>query len=181
MVRGTFANRGVRNKLARGQTGNLTVHHPTNQLMSFYQASLLYKQENIPLVILAQRGWGSGSSRDWAAKGLEQLGVEAVLFESCERIHRSNLVGMGILPLQFNEGETSETLGLDGTELLSIELPTLPKPRQVLQVIAYDRSGAEKVRFGVVCRIDTPREVEYYRYGGILPWALQRFVTTCKA
>lgn len=181
MVRGTFANRGVRNLLAQGQTGNFTVHHPTNQLMSFYQASLLYKEENVPLVIFAKRGWGNGSSRDWAAKGLERLGVKAVLFESCERIHRSNLVGMGILPLQFREGESYETLGLDGTELVSIDLPSLPEPRQAMQVIAYHRDGAEKVRFEVVCRIDTPREVEYYRYGGILPWALQRFMATGKA
>lgn len=181
MVRGTFANRGVRNALAGGQSGNVTLHHPTNQLMSFYQASLLYKQENVPLVIFARRGWGSGSSRDWAAKGLERLGVQAVIFESCERIHRSNLVGMGILPLQFREGQSYETLGLDGSELVSIEFPSLPQPRQLVQVIAYNRNGAEKVRFEVVCRIDTPREVEYYRYGGILPWALQRFIAASKA
>ena len=167
MTRGTFANIRLKNMLVPGSEGNVTVFHPTGDKMSIYDAALKYKSDDTPLVVLAGKEYGTGSSRDWAAKGTYLLGVRAVIAETFERIHRSNLVGMGVLPLQFREGECREALGLDGTETYDIALSNDLKPRQAVEVTARKGSGDE-THFVATCRIDTPVEVEYYRHGGIL-------------
>jgi aconitate hydratase len=167
MTRGTFANIRLKNMLCPGTEGGVTRHLPTGKQMSIYDAAMKYKEEGIPLVVLAGEEYGAGSSRDWAAKGTYLLGVRAAIATSFERIHRSNLVGMGVLPLQFREGESREHLGLDGTETFDIRLDDSLKPRQAVEVTATKPDG-NSVRFTTVCRIDTPVEVEYYRHGGIL-------------
>jgi aconitate hydratase len=167
MTRGTFANIRLRNQLAPGTEGGVTKYLPTGETTSIYDASLKYKEGGTPLVVLAGQEYGTGSSRDWAAKGTLLLGVRAVIAESYERIHRSNLIGMGVLPLQFREGEDREVLGLDGTEAFDIELSDDLKPGEAVTVTATKESG-EQIRFTTQCRIDTPVEVEYYRHGGIL-------------
>jgi aconitate hydratase len=167
MTRGTFANIRLRNLLAPGTEGGVTTYLPTGEVMSIYDASLLYKSAGTPLVALAGKEYGTGSSRDWAAKGTYLLGIKAVIAESFERIHRSNLVGMGVLPLQYREGENREALGLDGTETFEISLGDDLKPKQAVEVTATKPDGTA-VRFTAVCRIDTPVEVKYYRNGGIL-------------
>jgi aconitate hydratase len=167
MTRGTFANIRLKNLLCPGTEGSVTVHHPSRQQTSIYDAAMKYKHERTPLVVLAGAEYGTGSSRDWAAKGTYLLGVRAVIATSFERIHRSNLVGMGVLPLQFREGESREALGLDGTELFDIQLDDHLKPRQAVEITARKADGAE-IRFTALCRIDTPIEIEYYRHGGIL-------------
>src|SRR5208282_3251027 len=166
MMRGTFANIRLRNQLAPGTEGGWTLHLPDGEQMSIYDAAMRYQQEGVPLIVLAGKEYGSGSSRDWAAKGALLLGVRAVIAESYERIHRSNLVGMGVLPLQFQAGESAASLGLSGEEIYEIE--TAEKPGQTLAVTTRDASGAEK-RFSVRARIDTPIELSYYLNGGILP------------
>jgi len=166
MVRGTFANIRLRNQLAPGTEGGVTRHLPDGEQMSIYDASLQYAAEGVPLVVLAGKEYGSGSSRDWAAKGTNLLGVRAVIAESFERIHRSNLVGMGVLPLQFADGETAETLGLTGEETFSITGVQGGEAKQVT-VRADDKE------FTVRVRIDTPKEVQYYQHGGILPFVLR--------
>jgi aconitate hydratase len=167
MTRGTFANIRLKNLLCPGTEGGVTKYLPTGQQMSIYDAAMKYKEAGIPLVVLAGEEYGTGSSRDWAAKGTYLLGVRAVIAKSFERIHRSNLVGMGVLPLQFREGESREHLGLDGTETFDISLDESLKPRQAIEVTATKPDGST-VRFTTACRIDTPVEVEYYRNGGIL-------------
>jgi aconitate hydratase len=172
MIRGTFANIRLRNQLAAGTEGGVTAHLPDGEVMSIYDASKRYQDDGIPLVVLAGKEYGSGSSRDWAAKGTKLLGVRAVLAESFERIHRSNLVGMGILPLQFSPGDSVASLGLTGTEVFSVTgleglADDAPLPKR-LQVTADGKS------FEVVLRIDTPKEEEYYRHGGILPYVLRQ-------
>lgn len=174
MVRGTLANIRLRNLLAPGTEGGWTTHFPSGERMFIYDASVRYRQENVPLLIIAGKEYGSGSSRDWAAKGVRLLGVRAVLAESFERIHRSNLVGMGVLPLQFLPGENRETLGLTGAELYSLsnlDAAFAGKARPVVRAVADD--GSEK-RFEVILRIDTPQEADYYRHGGILPYVLRQ-------
>jgi aconitate hydratase len=167
MTRGTFANIRLRNLLAPGTEGGVTQHQPGGEKMSIYDASLKYKSEGTPLIALAGKEYGTGSSRDWAAKGTYLLGIRAVIAESFERIHRSNLVGMGVLPLQFREGESREALELDGTETYEIALSDELKPRQAVEVTAR-RGNGDEIHFVTTCRIDTPVEVEYYRHGGIL-------------
>jgi len=167
MTRGTFANIRLKNLLCPGTEGSVTLHHPSGQQMSIYDASLQYKQDNTPLIVLAGSEYGTGSSRDWAAKGTYLLGVRAVLATSYERIHRSNLVGMGVLPLQFRDGESRDSLGLDGSETFDFSLDDSLQPRQAIEVTAHKADGSA-VRFTAVCRIDTPVEIEYYRNGGIL-------------
>lgn len=174
MMRGTFGNIRLRNRLVPGVEGAVTVHIPTGQQMSIYDAAMRYRDEKTPLVIVAGKEYGTGSSRDWAAKGTSLLGVRAVLAESFERIHRSNLVGMGVLPLQFLEGESAESLGLTGHEVLDIDVPQDLKPGQTIQVRAH--SEQKKRTFCAVCRVDTPVEVDYYRNGGILHTVLRRIV-----
>ncbi len=174
MTRGTFANVRLRNQMAPGTEGGFTTHLPSGEVTSIYEASTRYRQDDTPLMVLAGKEYGTGSSRDWAAKGTNLLGVKFVLAESYERIHRSNLVGMGVLPLQFRDGETASSLGLTGKESFSVAVDDGVKPRQVLKVTAKDQeTGAEKT-FEAVCRIDTPVEVDYYRNGGILHTVLRK-------
>ena len=168
MMRGTFANIRLRNQLAPGTEGGVTRHLPDGQETTIYEAAMQYADERVPLVVLAGKEYGSGSSRDWAAKGTKLLGVRAVIAESFERIHRSNLVGMGVLPLQLQDGDTIESLGLTGEEEFSIEgLAGADEVPRELTVEADDKS------FTVRVRIDTPKEQHYYRHGGILPFVLR--------
>jgi len=171
MMRGTFANLRLRNRLVEGVEGGWTLHLPTEERMSIYDAAMRYREEDVALVILAGREYGTGSSRDWAAKGTLLLGVRAVLAQSFERIHRSNLVGMGVLPLVFGKGQSADTLGLTGREILDFE--GLRRGARELTVIAHE-DGKEKVRFQVTVRIDTPREWDYYQHDGILPYVLRQ-------
>ena len=175
MVRGTLANVRLRNQLAPGTEGPWTVHVPDGKQMFIYDASLEYKKEGVPLLIVAGKEYGSGSSRDWAAKGVALLGVRAVIAESFERIHRTNLVGMGVLPLEFTGGQSAAGLGLTGKETYSIEgIPAaLDGGGRQANVRAVADDGTEKT-FPVKVRVDTPQEVEYYRYGGILPYVLRQ-------
>jgi aconitate hydratase len=170
MVRGTFANVRLKNQLAPETEGGWTRHQPTNELMPLYEAAMRYASENVPLVILAGREYGSGSSRDWAAKGPLLLGVRAVIAESYERIHRSNLVGMGILPLAFADGQNSATLGLAGTETYAIE--GLEPGSEHITVTATPADGPAR-QFKVRVRIDTPQEWAYYQHGGILRYVVR--------
>ena len=173
MTRGTFANIRVKNKLAPGTEGGVTKDFTDGNIKPIYDASLNYKKAGIPLVVLAGKDYGMGSSRDWAAKGTFLLGVRAVIAESFERIHRSNLVGMGVLPLCFKPGESAQSLGLAGDETFNIELADNLEPRQDVRVTAIKPDGQKK-EFICTCRIDTPVEVEYYRNGGILHTVLRR-------
>ena len=167
MIRGTFGNIRLRNLLVPGVEGGVTVHHPSGEQMSIFDAAARYREEGTSLVVLAAKEYGTGSSRDWAAKGTYLLGVRAVIAESYERIHRSNLIGMGVLPLEFKAGEGATSLGLDGTEVFSIEgLDDSLEPRQSLTVRAVGESGEKS--FETLVRIDSPVEVDYYRNGGIL-------------
>lgn len=173
MTRGTFANIRLKNLLAPGTEGGVTRHLPDGAPMSIYDASIKYKAEGTPLVVLAGAEYGTGSSRDWAAKGTFLLGIRVAIAVSYERIHRSNLVGMGVLPLEFKKGESRESLGLDGTEVFDIDLPADVKPLQDVKVTAT-RTDGKKVSFTTTCRIDTPVEVDYYRHGGILHYVLRQ-------
>jgi len=177
MTRGTFANVRFRNLLCPGTEGGVTVYFPTGEQMSVYDASMKYQADGTPLIVLAGVDYGMGSSRDWAAKGTYLLGIKAVIAVSFERIHRSNLIGMGVLPLEFREGESREALELDGTEIFDIQLDDALKPRQAVEVTAKKADGSE-TRFTTVCRIDTPVEIEYYRHGGILHKVLRDLAKT---
>jgi aconitate hydratase len=179
MMRGTFANIRLRNRLAPGTEGGWTRHQPSGEQMTIYDASLKYREEGVPLVILAGKEYGSGSSRDWAAKGTKLLGVEAVIAESFERIHRSNLIGMGVLPLQFANGQNAASLGLDGTEVFEISGVTDPSAREVTVVATPE--GGDPITFKARVRIDTPKEREYYRHGGILHYVLRQLAGGEKA
>jgi aconitate hydratase len=172
MMRGTFANIRLRNLLAPGTEGGVTVHQPTGQQMSIYDAATRYREESVPLIVIAGKEYGSGSSRDWAAKGPRLLGVRAVIAESYERIHRTNLVCMGILPLQFEDGQNAASLGITGSETFRIEGLAGGTAKRVT-VTAVAASG-EETSFQVRVRIDTPQEVEYYRHGGILQYVLRQ-------
>jgi aconitate hydratase len=170
MIRGTFGNIRIRNLLVPGVEGGYSRYLPTGEQMFIYDASVKYQAEQTPLLVIAGKEYGSGSSRDWAAKGTILLGVKAVIAQSYERIHRSNLIGMGVLPLQFREGENAESLGLSGEEAYTVE--TVEQPRQELTVTAVSEDGAEK-RFTVIVRLDTAVELDYYRNGGILHTVLR--------
>jgi aconitate hydratase len=175
MVRGTLANVRLRNQMAPGTEGGWTTHLPTNERMFIYDASMRYQQEGVPLIIIAGKEYGAGSSRDWAAKGVLLLGVRAVIAESFERIHRSNLVGMGVLPLEFVDGQNRESLGLTGLETFAIEgiqAAVESNGRKRARVVADGKT------FEVAARIDTPVEIEYYRSGGILPYVLKQLAAT---
>jgi aconitate hydratase len=175
MVRGTLANIRLKNQLAPGTEGGWTKHQPSGEQMSIYDASMRFQAEGVPLLILAGKEYGSGSSRDWAAKGVMLLGVKAVIAESFERIHRTNLVGMGVLPLQYQAGQTASSLGLTGTETFSVDgvKAALETGAKTAVVRAVDAKGVEKV-LTVDVRVDTPQEWEYYRNGGILPYVLRQ-------
>ncbi|MCH7505330.1 aconitate hydratase AcnA [PVC group bacterium] len=174
MVRGTFANIRLRNMLVPGTEGSWTRHFPSQKEMTIYDAAMKYKEEGIPLVIIAGKEYGSGSSRDWAAKGTWMLGVRVVMAETFERIHRSNLIGMGVIPCEFQNDESRETLGLKGDEVYHISgMADNLHPGKLLEVSAKAQGGQEKV-FHVKCRIDTPMELEYYCAGGVLPYVLRK-------
>jgi aconitate hydratase len=176
MMRGTFANIRLRNLLAPGTEGGWTVHQPGGEQLSIYDAAMKYKQEGVPLLVIAGKEYGSGSSRDWAAKGTILLGVRAVLAESFERIHRSNLVGMGVLPLEFLPGENPKSLGLTGLEIFDFEGLTQDfEPRKKIKVRARDAHGKE-TNFAALSRVDTPFEVAYYQHGGILQYVLRQML-----
>ncbi len=175
MIRGTFANIRIRNKMLTDVEGGYTKHIPSGETMPIYDAAMRYAEENTPLIVLAGKEYGSGSSRDWAAKGPNLLGVKAVIAESYERIHRSNLIGMGILALQYKDGQNAESLGLTGEESFSIALNDDIKPGQDIEVVARKADGSE-VKFTVLCRIDTLNEVDYYKSGGILHYVLREMI-----
>jgi len=173
MMRGTFANIRIRNRMLDNVEGGFTCYAPTGEIMPIYDAAMLYKQDGRPLVVIAGKEYGTGSSRDWAAKGTVLLGVRTVIAESFERIHRSNLVGMGVLPLQFREGENASSLGLTGAEKYSILGMADLKPRQDVEV-KVTRDSGEEFSFSARCRIDTYNELEYFKAGGILQYVLRR-------
>ncbi len=177
MVRGTFANVRIKNLMAAGTEGGVTILQPVNEKMSIYDASVHYQAAGVPLIVFAGHEYGTGSSRDWAAKGTRLLGVRAVVAQSFERIHRSNLVGMGVLPLQFKEGTNAQTLNLDGTEVFDVtglEGKSI-RPRQDVTLVIHRASG-ETEEVPVILRIDTPIEIDYYQHGGILPYVLRQLL-----
>ena len=178
MMRGTFANVRLKNELAPGTQGSWTTYFPNGEQTSIYDAAMRYKQEGTPLVVLAGKEYGTGSSRDWAAKGTALLGVRMVIAESYERIHRSNLVGFGVVPLQFNEGDSAESLGLTGEETFSIG--SLEAEPTMVTVRAVTPDGEVK-SFEAKVRVDTPTEWDYFRNGGILHYVLRELANRSQA
>lgn len=172
MMRGTFANIRIRNQIAPGTEGGYTTFWPTGEVMAIYDAAMKYKETNTGLAILAGKDYGMGSSRDWAAKGTNLLGIKTVIAESYERIHRSNLVLMGVLPLQFKDGDSAESLGLTGEESFDVQITNDVKPREMVKVVATDKNG-KKTEFDVLVRFDSEVEMDYYRHGGILQMVLR--------
>jgi aconitate hydratase len=176
MMRGTFANIRLRNEIAPGTEGGWSTHWPTGEVTTIYDACMRYKAAGTKLVVLAGKEYGTGSSRDWAAKGTKLLGIEAVIAESYERIHRSNLIGMGVLPLQFKAGDTRNSLGLKGDETFAITgIADGLEPGGTVSVTAVDGDGGETT-FEARVRLDTPVEVQYYRHGGILQFVLRNLL-----
>jgi aconitate hydratase len=176
MMRGTFANIRIKNQMVPGVEGGVTVHYPDARQMPIYDAAMAYEAEKVPLVVFAGKEYGTGSSRDWAAKGTLLLGVRAVIAQSFERIHRSNLVGMGIIPLVFEDGTSWQTLGLKGDEKVTIRgLEKGLKPRQKLEAVITAADG-KVTKVPLICRIDTLDELEYYKNGGILPYVIRSLV-----
>jgi aconitate hydratase len=174
MMRGTFANVRLRNQLAPGTEGGWTSYLPGDEVMTIYDAAMKYKAAGVPLIVLAGKEYGSGSSRDWAAKGTLLLGVRAVIAESFERIHRSNLVNMGVLPLVFPAGCTAASLGLTGREVFEVRgLSSTLRPGGAVSVVA---TGEKTIEFEAVARIDTPEELVAFKHGGILPYVLRQLV-----
>jgi aconitate hydratase len=173
MVRGTFANVRIKNLMVPGREGGVTALQPSGDVVSIYDAAVEYETRATPLVVIAGHEYGTGSSRDWAAKGTALLGVRAVVARSFERIHRANLAGMGVLPLQFPEDASAETLGLDGTETFDVEGLAKLQPRGTATLVVRRKDGTE-VRQPVAVRLDTPVELEYLKAGGILPYVLDR-------
>jgi aconitate hydratase len=171
MMRGTFANIRIKNEMAPGTEGGVTKHYPGGEVMPIYDAAMRYKAEGVPLVVFGGKEYGMGSSRDWAAKGTMLLGIAAVIAESFERIHRSNLVGMGVLPLLFPEGVTRQTLRIGGDEVIDILGLAELRPRMTL-TMRISRGGAVE-EVPLICRVDTLDEVAYYRHGGILQYVLR--------
>src|SRR6202051_3755216 len=172
MMRGTFANIRIRNELLNNVEGGMTKHIPSGEQMSIYDAAMRYKAEGVPLVVFGGKEYGTGSSRDWAAKGTLLLGIKAVIVESFERIHRSNLVGMGVLPLTFKEGVDRKTLGITGEEIIDISGLDTITPRMDLSLVIHRANGTVDT-VPVTCRIDTVDEVAYYQHGGILQYVLR--------
>jgi aconitate hydratase len=176
MMRGTFANIRLKNLLVPGVEGGITIHPSSNEPISIYDAAMKYKEVGTPLIIIAGKEYGSGSSRDWAAKGPRLLGIQAVIAESFERIHRSNLIGMGILPLQFIEGQNKDSLSLSGFELFDIVgIAGNLYPGKKIQVVTKTKNGRD-IAFDVRCRLDTPMEVDYYLNDGILQYVLRSLI-----
>ena len=177
MMRGTFANIRLRNQLAPGTEGGWTLYQPGGEQMTIYDASVKYRAAGVPLLVIAGKEYGSGSSRDWAAKGTQLLGIKAVIAESFERIHRSNLVNMGVLPLEFKAGENAATLGLTGTEVFNlVGVADGLKPRGDVKVVATATDGSTR-EFMATARIDTPEELVAFRHGGILPYVVRQLVS----
>jgi aconitate hydratase len=174
MVRGTFANVRLRNQLAPGTEGGWTTYQPGGELMSIHDASVKYVEAGVPLVVIAGKEYGSGSSRDWAAKGPMLLGVKAVIAESFERIHRSNLVNMGVLPLQFAAGDSSASLGLTGTETFDLRGSGAGLTHRGTVMVRARRADGTGQEFKVLVRIDTPEELMAFKHGGILPYVVRR-------
>ena len=172
MMRGTFANIRIRNQIAPGTEGGFTTYWPEDEIMPMYDACMKYQQDGTGLAVLAGKDYGMGSSRDWAAKGTNLLGIKTVIAESYERIHRSNLVMMGVLPLQFKKGDSAESLGLTGRETISVNVTNDVKPRDILTVTAVAEDGTT-TEFDVLARFDSDVEVDYYRHGGILQMVLR--------
>lgn len=172
MMRGTFANIRIKNQIAPGTEGGYTTYWPTNEVMSIYDACMKYQKDETGLAVLAGKDYGMGSSRDWAAKGTNLLGIKTVIAESFERIHRSNLVLMGVLPLQFKKGENADVLGLTGKETIHVHVDESVKPRDIVKVTATDEDGSKK-EFEVLVRFDSDVEIDYYRHGGILPMVIR--------
>jgi aconitate hydratase len=181
MLRGTFANVRIKNLMLPAKAdgsrteGGVTIHQPSGERMSIYDAAMKYQHEKVPTIVFGGEEYGTGSSRDWAAKGTQLLGVKAVVAKSFERIHRSNLVGMGVLPLQFKSGDSAESLGIKGDESFDIAVPQNVKPQQELTLVVTRKDGS-KQSVPVLCRIDTPIEVDYYKHGGILPFVLRELI-----
>jgi aconitate hydratase len=176
MVRGTFANVRIKNLMVPGVEGGVTVYYPDGERMSIYDGAMKYQAEGVPLIVIAGQEYGTGSSRDWAAKGTRLLGVKAVIAQSFERIHRSNLVGMGVLPCQFKEGMNAASLGLDGTQTFDlIGLEAGVRPQKELTLVIHRASGKTE-EVPVILRIDTPIEIDYYQHGGILPYVLRQLL-----
>ena len=173
MMRGTFANIRIRNQIAPGTEGGYTTYWPTDEVMPIYDAAMKYKENDTGLVVIAGKDYGMGSSRDWAAKGTNLLGIKTVIAESFERIHRSNLVMMGVLPLQFEKGENAEKLGLTGKEIINVEIDENVKPKDVVKVTATDEETGKETSFNAVVRFDSEVEIDYYRHGGILQMVLR--------
>ena len=175
MMRGTFANVRLRNQLV-DKEGGWTIYFPTGEIMTVFDAAMKYKEQNIPLVVIAGKGYGSGSSRDWAAKGTALLGIKAVIAESFERIHRSNLVGMGVLPVEFADGQNADSLGLTGHERFTINgITENLVPRKRLQIIAEKPDGTT-IEFEGIARLDSEIEIEYYKNRGILHYVLRQML-----
>jgi aconitate hydratase len=173
MIRGTFANVRLRNMLV-DREGGWTHYHPTGEVLTVYEAAMRYQAEKTPLIVLAGKEYGSGSSRDWAAKGTTLLGIRAVIAESYERIHRSNLVGMGVLPLQFRPGENAQTLGLTGKEIYTIRgIADGLTPQKHLSVEALDPATGTKKTFSVIANLRSDVEITYYQHGGVLHYVLR--------
>ncbi|MDZ7705565.1 MAG: hypothetical protein U5L04_13905 [Trueperaceae bacterium] len=172
MTRGTFANIRLKNQMAPGTEGGWTTHLPSGEVTSIHEASLRYADNDTPTIVLAGKDYGMGSSRDWAAKGTYLLGARAVIAESYERIHRSNLVGMGVLPLQFKDGENADSLGLTGNEHFTVHVDDAVKPRQDI-LVDVTRQDGSTMQITTACRLDTPVEIDYYRNGGILQTVLR--------
>jgi aconitate hydratase len=175
MVRGTFANIRIKNLMLGGEEGGNTIHYPSGDKLAIYDAAVRYKAEGVGTVVFAGKEYGTGSSRDWAAKGTNLLGIKAVVAESFERIHRSNLVGMGVLPLQFMAGENAQTLGLKGDEVVSIT-GLQDGAGRIADVLAQKPDGSE-IRFQAQVLLLTPKEVEYFRHGGILHYVLRQLAS----
>jgi aconitate hydratase len=175
MVRGTFANIRIKNLMLGGEEGGNTLHYPDGEKLAIYDAAMKYKTEGVPLVVIAGKEYGTGSSRDWAAKGTTLLGVKAVIAESFERIHRSNLVGMGVLPLQFHDGQNAASLGLKGDEVFDI-LGLRDGAGKIANVSAK-RADGSRIEFQAQVLLLTPKEVEYFRHGGILHYVLRQLAT----
>src|ERR1700736_6145533 len=175
MVRGTFGNIRLRNQLAPGTEGGWTLYLPDGEKMPIYDAAVKYREAGVPLVVIAGKEYGSGSSRDWAAKGTRLLGARAVIAESYERIHRSNLIGMGVLPLEFQRGENRESLGLTGHEVFDIEGISSLVPGKAITIHTKSDDGKEK-QFTAKARVDTPEEASYYKHGGILQYVLRQML-----
>jgi aconitate hydratase len=173
MMRGTFANIRIRNQMVPGVEGGMTIHYPSGAQLPIYDAAMQYQARDVSLVVFAGKEYGTGSSRDWAAKGTRLLGVRAVVAQSFERIHRSNLIGMGVLPLQFRHDESWQALGLTGSEVITIRgIAEGLKPRKALNIAIAFADGSYKDA-EVLCRIDTLDELDYFRHGGILPYVLR--------